>query len=45
MLFDNILLDDIAFEPVDVAKTSSFVDKQNPFYTLVQNLDLLKSTI
>ena len=43
MLFDNVLLDDIAFEPVDVAKTSSFVDKQNPFYTLVQKFRPLNS--
>lgn len=43
MLFDNVLLDDVPFEPVDAAKTSSFVDKQNPFYILVQKFRPLNS--
>lgn len=36
MLFDTIYVDGLPFEPVNQAKISSFVDKNNPFLTLVQ---------
>jgi len=43
-LYKTIKIDGIEFEPVNAAKTSSLVEKNNPFLTLVQAFRPINST-